>query len=76
MSRALLFDGLVCRQGCGISLVIISPRGRASSFPFPWSGAQIFKWNIKLCSRECNYYEKLDMTQLESSMIHYWSLTN
>jgi hypothetical protein len=30
----LYFDGSVCRQGCGIGLVIISPRGASFEFAF------------------------------------------
>ncbi|EEC68359.1 hypothetical protein OsI_36494 [Oryza sativa Indica Group] len=63
----LFFDGSLRTHGCGIGLVIISPRGHVSSLLILLNHMRpIIKLSMKQCSRGCNYSRKLKPIPLKS----------
>ncbi len=63
----LFFDGSVCTHGCGIGLVIISPRGHVLSLLILLNHMQlIIKLNMRQCLRGCSYSRKLKPILLKS----------
>ena len=69
----LFFDGSVYTHGCGIGLVIISPRGHASSLLILLNRMRlIIKLSMKQCSKGCNYSRKLKPMLLRLWVILCW----
>ena len=52
----LFFDGSSCKQGGGIGIVIISPRGENFEFAFPTEPMVTIKQNMKLFSKGFNFF--------------------
>jgi hypothetical protein len=70
---SMYFDGSACGDGCGIGILLVSPRGKCILFQSDYLPlAPIIWWNMKRCVRVWSCFLRPELKQWKFFRIQNW----